>query len=362
MSAPLRIAVIGCGNIANAYAKSLKTRPELVTLHGATDVLPSRAAEFVARHGGKTYASIEAVLKDPGVDLVLNLTIHQAHYRVTRQALLAGKHVWSEKPLTRLPEDAARLVKLAKQKGVRLGSSPMTFMGEAQQTVWKFLREKRLGTVRMIYAEMNWGRLEVWHPNPAAFYQKGSGPLFDVGVYPLTLLTTFFGPVRRVRGIAHFLQRQRVTSAKKRFTIGTPDWVLALLEFAGGLTARLTASFYARSMNQRASVEIHGDQGALHLGSSHDFHAPVSCFKVGAKDWETVPFVRAPHPGVEWGRGLFDLAEAIRDRRPHRATGEQAAHVVEVCHAALVSAAKGSRPLAIRSRFRPPTPMEWARG
>src|ERR1051326_4099647 len=299
MNTPARIAFVGCGNIANAYANSLKTRPELVTIHGATDLAPGRAAEFTQKHGGKVFDSFEALLADPEVDIVLNLTIHQVHFKISRQALHAGKHVWTEKPLTGHPKEAHELVALAKKKKLRLGSSPMTFMGEAQQTAWRLIRENRLGQIRMVYAEMNWGRIEVWHPDPGAFFQQGAGPMFDVGVYPLTVLTAILGPVKKVQGIAYNLLPERVSSTGKMFKIGTPDWVLGILHFTNGVTARLTTSFYTRSKEQQATIEFHGDKAYLHLASAHNFDVGVSVYDVGGKEWESIPLVREPHKRVE---------------------------------------------------------------
>lgn len=292
---------------------------------------------------------------------MLNLTVHQAHYQVTKQALLAGKHVWSEKPLAADPKEAQELVSIAKRKKVRLGSSPMTFLGEAQQTAWKLLRQNRIGRVRMVYSEMNWGRIEIWHPDPRAFFSVGAGPLFDVGVYPLTVLTTMLGPVVKVQGIARTLLPQRKSKTGKSFKVTTPDWVLAILHFRNGTVGRLTTSFYSRTKQQQATVEFHGDKGYLHLASAHNFNVPISVLELGKTDWKPARLVRKPFKGVEWGRGLFEMIEAIREKRPHRATGEQAAHVVEICHNVLKSAANKSRLLPIKSRFKQPKPMEWAR-
>src|SRR6185295_17646095 len=130
-------------------------------------------------------------------DIVINLTVHHAHYQVTKRALEAGKHVYSEKPLALTSSEARELVTLAASRGLRLGCSPSTFLGEAQQTAATVIRSGRLGPVRAVYAEVNWGRIETWHPAPAPFYDVGV--LVDVGVYPLTLLTAFLGPARRVQ-------------------------------------------------------------------------------------------------------------------------------------------------------------------
>jgi predicted dehydrogenase len=149
------------------------------------------------------YPSLEAILADEEVDLVINLTIHSAHVEVITTCLHVGKHVYSEKPMTLTSEEAWKLVALAEEKGCRLGSAPITILGEGQQTAWKVIRDGLLGTVRAAYAEVNWGRIESWHPTPGPFYEVGL--LFDVAVYPLTLLTTIFGPARSVTAFGKVL-------------------------------------------------------------------------------------------------------------------------------------------------------------
>ena len=162
--------------------------------------------------------------------------------------LNAGKHVHSEKPLAMTYAEAKALVDLAQAKGLRLSCSPITFMGEAQQTAWKAIREGRLGPVRVVYAEANHGRIESWHPNPEPFYQVGA--LFDVGVYLLTLVTTMFGPARRATAYATVLYPDRVTKEGRPFHIATPDWVVAAVELANGTVVRLTTNFYVERPGQ----------------------------------------------------------------------------------------------------------------
>src|SRR5689334_22423347 len=193
----LRIAIIGCGNIATAYAETLRPYKHIEML-GATDIDQARAHRYVETYGGRVYGTLEDILGDETVDLVVNLTIHHAHFTVIKQCLNAGKHVYSEKPLSLMAQEAWELVDLANLKGLRLSCAPITLLGEAQQTAWKIIREGLLGTVRLAYAEANWGRIESWHPAPGPFYEVG--PLFDVGVYPLTILTAIFGPAHKVTG------------------------------------------------------------------------------------------------------------------------------------------------------------------
>ncbi len=358
MTQPVSVAIVGCGNIATPYAKYLKAYPE-TDLIGLADLEIGRAQALANEVGGQVYPDLDELLADDRVEIVVNLTIHHAHYDIIRHCLEAGKHVHSEKPLALTYAEARALVELAEAQGVRLGCSPFTFMGEAQQTAWKIARSGRLGQVRLAYAEVNWGRIEQWHPNPAPFYSVG--PLVDVGVYPLTLLTAMFGPVRRVVAYQTTLSPQRQTQTGHRFEVTAPDLTVALLELEQGPLIRLTCDFYVheRSSQQRG-IELHGDQATLYLSSWHDFDGMVKVGDFG-EALRQQPLLKSPHSGVEWGRAVRDLAQAIREDRPHRATGEQAAHIVEVLEAIQTAAGTG-QPVAVASTFTPPAMMPWAGG
>ncbi|MHB9022753.1 MAG: Gfo/Idh/MocA family protein [Armatimonadota bacterium] len=356
MADKVRVAIAGCGNVAKPYANHIKSYPH-VELVGFFDLLPERAAAFVAEHGGKVYSSLEALLADASVDLVVNLTIHHAHAEVVRKCLEAGKHVHTEKPLALSSEEAAALVQLAEDNGLRLSSAPITFMGEAQQTAWKYIRDGKLGPVRVIYAEVNHGRIEGWHPNPEPFYQVGA--LWDVGVYPLTLMTTFFGPVIGVTAVGRVVYPDRVTTEGRPFHIDTPDFVVTVLEFAGGQMARLTTNFYIRNTKQGGSLEFHGDAGSLYLENFQSFGAAVEYAQYGADPLAPVELVREPFQGIEFGRGVDELATAILENRPQRATGKHAAHVIDILDSISRSLKEGRR-VEVTSTFTPPQPMEWA--
>ena len=352
---PIGVAIAGAGNIAGPYARNIVTYPR-VRLLGVADLDAGRAQELAAAHGVRAYDSLDALLADPAVDLVVNLTTHHAHKAVTERCLLAGKHVHSEKPLALTYADARELVDLAARQGLRLGCSPITWMGEAQQTAWKLLRGDRIGPVRLAYAEVNWGRIESWHPAPGPFYQVGA--LFDVGVYPLTLLTAIFGPARRVLGYGAVLYPDRVTKRGEPFHIDTPDFVTAVVELASGPVVRLTTNFYVGHHTKQKGIELHGDRGSLYLSSWQNFDAPVEHAEFG-KQYEPVPPIKEPFAGTEWGRAVSEMAEAIAAGRPHRATGEHAAHIVEILCAVDESIRTGA-PVAVTSTFAPPAPMEWA--
>jgi predicted dehydrogenase len=355
--APLGIGIVGTGNIAGGYARSIPDYPE-VRLVAATDVDGPKAAAFGAAHGSRIHDTLDGLLADDEVDIVVNLTVQHAHHAVTKRALEAGKHVYSEKPMALRPAEARELIAVAQAAGVRLACAPATFLGEAQQTAAAWIREGRLGRIRAVYADVSHGRIETWHPAPQPFFDVGV--LVDVAVYPLTLVTTMLGPARSVRAWGWDLRPDRVTVDGTPFRIGSPDLIVAALELDGGAVLRLTSSFYVgRPAKFRGGLEFHGDDASFALGNFQEFDATV---EVGPYDGDYGPvaYVRQPYRGISWGRGVADLAAAIVDGRPHRASAEQAAHVVDILDAAARSMAGGGAPVAVDSAFPVPALMPWA--
>jgi len=352
---PLRVAIVGCGNIASTYGEQLAHHATVRTV-GAFDLDETRARTYAGRFGGRVHRSLDAVLADPEVDAVVNLTIHQAHPEVIARSLEAGKHVHSEKPLAMTLADCTRLADLADRCQRRLSAAPVVWLGEAQQTLWRALRRGLIGTPRAVFAEVNWGRIESWHPNPVPFYEVG--PVFDVAVYPITSLTTFFGPVRRVSARGGVLLKERRIKDGTPFTPPTPDYTVSTLEFDGGLQCRLTCNFYVGWHTSQKGFEIHGDLGSLTCDTIYAFDSLVRHADFGGA-WRPLPLARVPYPGCEYARGVTELADAIHEGRPHRTTGRQAAHVVEVMEAILVSI-RTDAVQTIRSTFPPPAPADWA--
>lgn len=352
MKSPLGVAILGAGNIANGYADDL-VRYDHLKLVGVADLDPERAKALALKHGVKAYGSTEELLADPEVDVVANLTIHHAHFETTSQILNAGKHVHSEKPIALSSKEAWALVALAEERGVRLGSSPFMWMGNTSQAISKAIREGKIGTPRVIYAEVNWGWIEAWHPNPGPFYQVGA--LWDVGVYPLTLASAFFGPATLVNSTPKLLKPHRVTKDGTPFTIEAPDWRVSIVDFEDDVTMRLTTSFYTGVSKQRGSLEIHGDAGTIRTESWQSFDAAVEISGRGGS-WEEVAYEKGQF-GVQWGRGIADLCDAIQNDRPHRATGTQAAHIVDILEACEQSGESG-KSVAITSKFDRPAPLD----
>jgi predicted dehydrogenase len=341
--------------IAPAYAKTMPAY-EGLRLAGATDLVPERARELVDRFGGRVYPTLDDVLADDAVDAVLNLTVQQAHPAVVRACLGAGKHVHTEKPLALTYAEARELAELSESTGTRLSCAPVNFLGEAQQTAARIVREGRLGRVRVAYAEVNWGRIEAWHPAPVPFYAVG--PVYDVGVYPLTLLASMFGRAQRVTAQAHMVEPQRRTLGGETFTPETPDFVTALVELEDGPLVRLTANFFVDHRRKQVGLELHGDDASLYMESFENFDSPLLLGARG-KGYEPVRLVRPGFPGKDWARSLAELEQAIAEERRHRPSAQLAAHVVEVMEAIARSGRSGEA-VEVTSEFEPPAPMPWA--
>ncbi len=356
---PLRVVVVGCGNIAGQYGEALRRYPQIRIL-GASDLDAARARDWAGKFGGRAYGSLDEVLKDTEVEAVVNLTIQQAHVEVVTRSLEAGKHVHSEKPLAPTYAEARKLVELAAAKGRRLSCAPITWLGESQQTAWKLIRDGQIGTPRVAYATVDWGRIESWHPNPVPFY--AAGPVFDVAVYPISLLTAWFGPVAKVTAGGGILLPNRTTKDGKPFTLTTEDWTASVLEFRSGLRARLTANFYVMNASQwQATLDLHGDAGSINT----EWYAATAKVRVcpnGGSYRRVPPLRQAAGTGpwfVDWAQGVVGLWQGLRTGGAHPTTGAHAAHVVEIMQAVHESARVG-RALSLVGDFPPPSPQPWA--
>ena len=348
----MRLGIVGAGVIAARYAERIREVDGL-ELVAVTDVSPERAHALAEQHGARAHASLDDLFAE--VDTVLNLTIPAAHAVVTRAALQAGKHVHTEKPVALHAEDAHALAALARDRGVRLSCAPATLLGEAQQSAWKLIRDGGIGEVKVVYAEANWGRIETWHPEPESLYEVG--PLVDVGIYPLTIVTAMFGPVRRVTAYATTVQRVRTRKDGVTFELATPDFWVASCEHESGVLTRLTATFWVRPGKQRG-LEFHGADAALWMPTWAESNSRLQRTTDG-EAYENVPLLREPYDGIDWAAALLDLAAAIDEGRPHRMGAEHAAHVVEVLNGADESRRSGGA-VEISSSFEPPAPLDWA--
>ncbi|PPI68853.1 oxidoreductase [Rathayibacter rathayi] len=336
MGVPLRVGIIGVGKISEQYLANLPTFPGL-RLVAVADLNQERAQQ-VADEQGIRALTVDALIEDPDIDAVLNLTIPAAHVEIGTRALTAGKHVFAEKPLGLNPAEAAPMLDLADELGLRFASAPDTVLGTGVQTARRTLDSGVIGTP--IAAQVHWAAPghERWHPAPEFYYQPGGGPLLDMGPYYLTALVHFFGPVVRVTGLATRSDRPRtITTGPKA---GTPievtidTHITALLEHASGVATTITVSFEVWR-SRAPKFEVYGTEGTISVPDPNMFSDPVEV-AVRDEDWRVVPD-SAGVIGTGRGVGLADLAEAIVEDRPHRSSGRVALHVLEIMDAVLRS-------------------------
>lgn len=327
----IRAVIVGCGNIAARYAADL-IAAGTVDLVGFYDVDRQRAIEYAERFGGEAFASLDDAIE--AVELVLNLTIFEAHYPVSKAALSRSRHVYSEKPLALRIEEAVELADLALSHGVRLGAAPFTFLGEAQATAIEWVRSGRLGEVRLVYAEVNHGRIETWHPNPAPFYEVG--PMLDVGVYPLAMLIEVFGPLNWLQAVSSTVMSDRVTLDGTTFTPGSPDYWLVHLEHHNGVKVRLTVDFYVKGDE---GIVFHGDDASLRLESWFVPNAGLWYRPYGGD--EVAVEVVGGRAEVDWSAGVARFVEGIDSADPGPLDAERAVHMTAVLDAITRSGASG---------------------
>jgi predicted dehydrogenase len=336
----IRAVIVGCGNIATKYATDLRTG-EVVDLVGFYDVSPERSSAFAHEHGGEAFATLDEALD--AAELVINLTIFEAHYPVTKAALSRSRHVYSEKPLALRFDEATELSDLAAERGVRLGAAPFTFLGEAQTTAIEWVRSGTLGAVRDAYAEVNHGRIETWHPNPAPFY--AAGPILDVGVYPLALLMAALGPVSSVRAMSSTVLNERIDLSGNPFSPGSPDYWLVELRHASGTQVRLTVNFYVLGDE---GIEFHGDDGSVRLGSWFDPGCQLT-YRPYGRETEDVTSGTGPET-VDWSTGVSEMVEAIASGRKSPLDRERAVHLVDMLESITASATSGHT-VSLRTTF-----------
>jgi predicted dehydrogenase len=328
VTAALRVGVVGCGIIGKRYVADSGAydgwRPV------ACADLDTALADAFAGEFGLRAEPVEELVADPDVDLVLNLTPPKAHAALVRAALEAGKHVYTEKPLGTTAAEGRELVAEAERRGLRLGCAPDTFLGSAYETVRRLLAEGAIGTPLGAVATMLVGGPDTWHPNAEMFYRAGGGPLLDIAPYYLTALVSLLGRIEAVAAFTATPTPQRTLGAGPRagstIDVEVPTFAAATLRFASGALGTLTTGF--ESLDQYVSgMRVFGTTGSLTLPDANAFGGDV-LLADGRGDPTPVDYTTYGDREAR-GLGIQDLADAIRDGRPHRASGELALHVLE---------------------------------
>ncbi|MGZ9583646.1 Gfo/Idh/MocA family protein [Paenibacillus marinisediminis] len=341
---PLRAGIIGCGNISDIYCHNLQRCAE-VELAACADLDLERAQLKAAKHGIPRALTVEEMLSDEDIDIIINLTIPAAHAEVNIRALEAGKHVYVEKPFAVELEDGKRMLELAEAKNLLIGGAPDTFLGGGIQTCLKLIEDGVIGKPIAASGFMLCGGHESWHPAPEFYYKRGGGPMFDMGPYYLTALVALLGPIRRVTGSAQITSPQRTITSEplsgQTIEVEVPTHIAGVLDFEEGAIATLVTSFDIPAGSDLPPIEIYGTHGTLRVPDPNSFGGPVYLKRLGAADWEEIPLVYG-YADNSRGIGLIDMARAIRAGAPHRANGQLANHVLEAMHGFHIASSSGT--------------------
>lgn len=352
------VGIIGCGNIANAYFRGAEVF-EVLDVVACADI-NMEAAEAKAEEHGVQAQTVDELLANGAVDLVINLTIPAAHAEVSLKAIEAGKHVHCEKPLAVTLEDGRKILDAAAAKGLLVGCAPDTFMGAGFQTVRKMLDDGWIGTVTGGSAFMLSIGPERWHPNPAFFYETGAGPMFDMGPYYITALVHLLGPVKRVAAVTTKAREVRIATSEAAFgqelPVEIPTHYSGSIEFHSGAVISMTISFDVHR-HKHTPIELYGVEGSIRCPDPNTFGGPIELFTPTSEDWKEQGFSH-PYKNNMRSIGAADLAMAILSGgdHKHRTSGELAYHALEVMHSFETSSTTGTH-VDIESKPDQPSPL-----
>ncbi len=380
-----RIALVGCGFVADYYVGTLPAHPEL-EIAGVMDCDAERSTHFAAYYKLPLYSSLDDVLKDPSISIVVNLTNPRSHYEVSRRCLEAGKHVYSEKPLALQLSEAEQLVDLAQRKGLQLSSAPGSVLSETAQTIWQALRQNQIGKVLMVRAELDDGflaatRYRQWKSKSGTPWpwkdELTVGCTLEHAGYYLTWLAAFFGRAESVTAFSSWDRREKWVADGVEDP--GPDFSVACVRYESGVVARLTCNIVA-PLDRR--LTIIGEEGILRIGDSWDYRCPVYIQKrnfvsrvahrypllsklplVGGRKYPLLTGTganryRQAHK-MDFARGVAELAEAIAGGRECRLSAQFCLHVNELV-LAINNAGDDGATYRVRSSFEAMKPMPWA--
>ncbi|MBO0981681.1 Gfo/Idh/MocA family protein [Microbacterium sp. SD291] len=343
------IGIIGVGVISDTYLQNLTSFPDVEVLI-VGDLLLDRAQAQAEKYGVPASGSAEDVLAHPGVDLVINLTIPAVHIEVSRAAIAAGKHVWTEKPLGLDREGAAQLLREAEAAGLRVGSAPDTLLGPGFQAARRAIEGGVIGRPLFAQTAFQTQGPDLWHPSPAFLFAEGAGPLLDMGPYYFSALVSLLGPVDRVSAVGIKAREEREIHtgpiAGTTFPVEVPSTIQIVTAFEAGASAQSLLSFDS-ALERHGIVEIHGTEGTIVIPDPNQFAGRIAYVKPLGVIRDGMSFeqewIEIEHDAVDVGRGIgaLDMVRAIAEERPHVASGELGFHVLDILLSAQESAATG---------------------
>ena len=333
MADKMKVGVIGCGNISDAYFGT-NARFNFFQIVACADLDMERARAKAQKWNIAKACTVEELLADREISFVINLTVPQAHGPLMLKCIEAGKSVYTEKPFAVTRKEAQDVIALAKKKGLRVGSAPDTFMGGGHQTVRKLIDDGEIGDIIGASAFMVGHGHESWHPSPQFYYQHGGGPMFDMGPYYLTDLVQLLGPVKRVAGFTRIsFPKRTITSQPLNGTVmdvEVPTHIAGAFQFASGAIGNLTMSFDVWG-HRLPCLEIYGSEGTIYVPDPNGFGGPVKVQRRHEESRE-IPLTHG-YADNSRGIGMADMILAMQTGRDHRCNERVAYHVLDLMHA-----------------------------
>lgn len=355
----MKIGIVGIGDISGIYLKNITGTFRELELVAVCDLKKDRALRAQEKYGiPKVYDTMYELFADDEIDIVLNLTRPAEHFDVSKNALLAGKHVYSEKPLGASLEEGKELVALAQEKGLMLGGAPDTFLGAGIQTCRKLIDDGVIGEVVGASGAMVCRGHETWHPDPEFYYTYGGGPMLDMGPYYVTALVNLIGRVKKVTGVTKISFPQRTITSQPLagtvINVTAPTYITGVLHFENGAIANLTTTFDVYKSDSH-DIEIYGSKGTLFVPDPNCFGGKIRFFDGATKEFTEFP-MEFDYDENSRALGLADMAKAIETGRAPRASYKQTFHVLEVMQAFAKSSELG-RTVEIESDYQREAPM-----
>ena len=349
MNKVFKVGLIGCGHIAETYFRAEKYFNNIKIIKCADINL--KAAKKCSKEYGIKFLSVNEILKDQEVEIILNLTIPKAHYEISKKALLNGKHVYSEKPLAINLKDGKELLKISRRKKLYLGNAPDTFLGGGIQKSKELVEKNIIGKIKLGNAVFAFPGIQSYHPNPEPWFAKlEGGPVIDMGPYYITALVNLLGPAKKVSGrIINGSKYRTIGIGPKKgrkFKVNCPTTYLSTITFKNNTVIRLTLSFDVIA-HQRNHIELYGEKGSMIVPDPNMFGGSVfTCKKLGDnwKEFKTTKMhlgkinIRTqssranetPTNANYRGAGLSEMAYSIEKKRKHLCNGEISLHVLDI--------------------------------
>jgi predicted dehydrogenase len=360
---PVKTAIVGCGMISDAYLNTMTNRFKILDVAGCCDLDPEKANTMAQKYGIRVL-TMDELLADESIEIVVNLTTPLAHYSVIKQLLEGGKHVYTEKVLSIKLEHAADLVETANQKNLYLGAAPDTFLGSAIQTAKYAVESGMIGDITSCFCALSRDS-DVLNRAVPFTTKPGGGIGFDVGIYYITALLSILGPVKEVAGVIRTREPERPDYSLEHFgepfQVENENLMAATIQFECGTVGNmLFDSNSVFTFPEKPSVVLFGTLGVMYLADPNSFGGDVRVILKGNNEPFTMQHSHAFSSECR-GLGVAEMAWSMRMGRKNRASKEMAYHALEVLHS-IVKSSETKSTQVVESTFEkmPPIPRGYS--